>query len=93
MDYYVNYYCDIPSTPAEYTKGLAYRYELTKADSDSGAPNKPNTTNLKVKYDPWINCFCSVTVIGAGGVVSFILMWLLNYLKAFGVKAYIGPKD
>ena len=97
VDYYVNYYCDIPSTlptgKDDYKKGQAYRYEMTLADSQKKAPNAPNTTNLKVKYDPWVNCFCSVTTIAIGGILSFILVWALHYVKAFGTKAFIGPKD
>lgn len=70
LDYYINYYCEIPNAPAEYAKGLPYRYELTQADSTQKAPNKPNTTNLKSKYDPWVNCFCSVFVIAFGGKIG-----------------------
>ena len=82
----------IPDSPAEYAKGLAYRYELTGKDMTKSAPNEPDITNLKVKYDPWVNCFCSVFVMAFGGILSFILVWALHYAKAFGVKAYIGPK-
>ena len=94
MDYYQNYYCEIASTPTEYIEGLTYRYELSKLDitTDKG-PNKPDVSNPKKVYDPWVNCFCTVTVISIGGVFSFIFMWILHHFKSLGVKAYMGPKD
>jgi hypothetical protein len=59
-------------------------------------PNAPvdvHGTNPKAKYDPWVNCFCSVTVIAVGGVLSFIMMWVIHHFKALSAKAYMGPKD
>ena len=50
-------------------------------------------TPLKVKYDPWANCFATCAVIMFGGFMSFIVVWFLHYLKAYNVKPFIGPKN
>lgn len=93
MDYYKNYYCDLAKTPAQYKEGLKYRYELNEEEiKKAEGPNVPDTQNPKAVYDPWVNCFCSVTVIAVGGMVSFVTLWVLHYFKAFGVKPFVGPK-